>query len=99
MVITTYSIVQNERAKNGPIFQIKWRRIILDEAHTIRNPKAITSLACCELGAESRWALTGTPIHNKELDLYALIKYLRCAPFDDLGVRKLIYTYIHVTQA
>lgn len=37
---------------------------------------------------KSRWALTGTPVHNKELDLYALLKFLRCSPFDDLGIWK-----------
>lgn len=33
-----------------------------------------------------RWALTGTPMHNKELDMYALLKFLKCSPFDDLQV-------------
>ncbi|KAI8424784.1 hypothetical protein MSG28_006720 [Choristoneura fumiferana] len=38
------------------------------------------------LRARRRWALTGTPVHNKDLDLFALLKYLRCTPFDDLAV-------------
>ncbi|XP_019880780.1 transcription termination factor 2 isoform X2 [Aethina tumida] len=87
MVITTYSIVQNENP-DGAIFRVKWRRIILDEAHQIRNYKSRTSLAVCYLHAKSRWALTGTPIHNKELDMFALLKFLRCSPFDDLVVWK-----------
>lgn len=86
MVITTYTIAMNEHEKNSPLYSIKWRRIILDEAHQVRNYKSQTSIAVCALPAKSRWALTGTPVHNKELDLYALLKFLRCSPFDDLAV-------------
>ncbi|XP_017778365.1 PREDICTED: transcription termination factor 2 [Nicrophorus vespilloides] len=88
MVITTYSIVMNEAEKQTPLNRIKWRRIILDEAHQIRNHKSQTSMAVCKLGAKSRWALTGTPIHNKELDLYSLLKFIRVSPFDDFVVFK-----------
>lgn len=90
MVLTTYSIVNNECDK-GALFSVNWQRIILDEAHQIRNHKAKTSIAVCQLAGKSRWALTGTPIHNKELDLYSLLKFLKCTPFDDLAVRKLFF--------
>ncbi|XP_050510761.1 transcription termination factor 2-like isoform X2 [Diabrotica virgifera virgifera] len=88
MVVTTYSIIKNECRKNGAVFQVKWRRIVIDEAHQIRNHKSQTSDACCRLSAKSRWALTGTPVQNKELDMFALLKFLRCTPFDELPVWK-----------
>lgn len=91
VVITTYAIAMYEFGKNSPIYNIKWRRIILDEAHQVRNFKSQTSKAVCGLAGISRWALTGTPIHNKELDMYALLKFLRCSPFDDLAVRTYFY--------
>ncbi|KAB0804007.1 hypothetical protein PPYR_00977 [Photinus pyralis] len=88
IVLTTYALVMSDFQKDGPLFKVKWRRIIVDEAHQIRNYKTKTAVAMCELSARSRWVLTGTPIHNKELDLYSLLKFLRCSPFDDLAVWK-----------
>lgn len=88
MVITTYQLVASEFKRNSILFKIRWKRIILDEAHVIRNHSGKISEATCNLLARSRWALTGTPIHNKEQDLYALLKFLRVSPFNDLQVWK-----------
>lgn len=58
------------------------------KAHMIRNHKSLQSEACAKLKGKRRWALTGTPIQNKEADLYAVLKFLKCTPFDDLAVYK-----------
>lgn len=58
------------------LLKIGWERIILDEAHVIKNPACLTSRACCRLPAAKRWVLTGTPIHNCLKDLYSLLKYV-----------------------
>ncbi|KAH8278967.1 hypothetical protein KR018_011814, partial [Drosophila ironensis] len=88
IVVTTYNIVGREHKELSALFGVKWRRIILDEAHVVRNHKSMSSVAVCELQGKYRWALTGTPIQNKELDVYALLKFLRCSPFDDLNTWK-----------
>ncbi|XP_046971482.1 transcription termination factor 2 [Vanessa cardui] len=88
LVLTTYNILQRESEKGGVLTRVFWRRVILDEAHAVRNHKAATSQAVCALRAARRWALTGTPLHNKDLDLFALLKFLRCTPFDDLAMWK-----------
>ncbi|KAI0903147.1 hypothetical protein F4823DRAFT_636667 [Ustulina deusta] len=59
-----------------------WRRIILDEAHIIRN-RTTTSSAISELRAISRWAITGTPIQNSFADIGGLLRYLRFPPYDN----------------
>lgn len=88
IVVTTYNIVAREHKEQAAVFGVKWRRIILDEAHVVRNHKAQSSIAVSDLRGKYRWALTGTPIQNKELDVYALLKFLRCSPFDDLNTWK-----------
>lgn len=75
--------------QEGVLFSIKWERVILDEAHIIRNHTSKQSIACCKLKASARWALTGTPIQNKEADLFPLLKFLRCRPFDDYSSFKM----------
>ena len=72
VVITTYQILVSEHGsssnrENGPqagCFGIHWYRVILDEAHTIKNRNAKAALACYALRAEYRWCLTGTPMQN-----------------------------------
>ena len=88
VVITTYQTMIQELfpyGKSTPeplpaskgLFSITWRRIVLDEGHQIRNPKAKMSQAACALEATSRWVLTGTPIVNTLKDLYSHVKFLR----------------------
>lgn len=50
----------------------------------IRNHSTAVSKGCCSLHATMRWGLTGTPIQNNPMDVYTMLKFLRCRPFDDL---------------
>ena len=88
VVITTYNILAREFKTRSTVYKIHWERVILDEAHIIRNHKSQGSQSVCELVANKRWALTGTPIQNKEMDLYSILKFLKCSPFDDIRVWK-----------
>uniref|UniRef100_A0AAQ6ACM1 Transcription termination factor 2 n=1 Tax=Amphiprion ocellaris TaxID=80972 RepID=A0AAQ6ACM1_AMPOC len=95
VVVTTYSLVskevpvQKEEAdKPSPLLRVAWARVVLDEAHNIKNPKVQTSMAVCQLRAGARWAVTGTPIQNNLLDMYSLLKFLHCSPFDEYKLWK-----------
>ena len=96
VVITTYQILVSEHngsstREDGPqagCFGIHWYRVILDEAHTIKNRNAKATQACYALRAEYRWCLTGTPMQNNLDELQSLIRFLRIKPYNDLAVWK-----------
>ncbi|KAI0098208.1 SNF2 family N-terminal domain-containing protein [Nemania sp. FL0031] len=92
MVLTTYGSVASEvtarnKGKPGPwpLEEIGWFRIVLDEAHMIREQSTLQFKAICRLQANRRWAVTGTPVQNKLDDLAALLAFLRLKPFDEKG--------------
>lgn len=92
VVITTYGTLTSESSTAAPdekkksgLFCVYWYRIILDEAHTIKNRNAKATQSACALDAEYRWCLTGTPLQNNLDELQSLIKFLRIKPFNDLA--------------
>ena len=86
VVITSYQLVARAHEARNSLFRIDWDRVILDEGHIIRGRNTLQSRACCELSAKKRWVLTGTPVQNKETDLFTLIKFLRIDAFDEFNV-------------
>lgn len=50
--------------------------VILDEAQRIKNEASRTSLACRLLPRERAWALSATPLENREEDLRSLLAFL-----------------------
>ncbi|KAE8354396.1 SNF2 family N-terminal domain-containing protein [Aspergillus coremiiformis] len=60
----------------GPLHQIKFRRIILDEAHIIKNHLSQISIAVRALTGHFKWVLSGTPVHNGAGEFYSLFDFL-----------------------
>jgi len=50
--------------------------LVLDEAHIIKNPKTKMYQAIKKIAAEKRVILTGTPIQNNVMELWALFNFL-----------------------
>jgi DNA repair protein RAD16 len=44
------------------LLQVRWRRIILDEAHCIKDRACNTAKAVFALTSKYKWALSGTPL-------------------------------------
>ena len=42
--------------------QVPWRRIVLDEAHSIKDRRCNTAKAVFALDSQYKWALSGTPL-------------------------------------
>jgi SWI/SNF-related matrix-associated actin-dependent regulator of chromatin subfamily A3 len=82
IVLTTYATLGAElRCPDTPVKTLEWRRIVLDEAHTIKNVNAGQSQAVIGLNGKRRWAVTGTPIQNGSYDLFSLMAFLHFEPF------------------
>ncbi|XP_062192955.1 helicase-like transcription factor CHR28 isoform X2 [Phragmites australis] len=66
---------------SGPIARVRWFRVVLDEAQTIKNFRTQVAKACCGLRAKRRWCLSGTPIQNAIDELYSYFRFLKYDPY------------------
>lgn len=88
LVITTYSTILSEISGRGskrgsPLAKMNLFRIVLDEAHIIREQNAMQTKAILSLHSQRRWSVTGTPIQNRLEDLLSVTKFLGLFPYDD----------------
>ena len=73
-----------EAFPRGPLFNVRWYRVIIDEAHLIKNHRTQGARAATALEAEFRWAVTGTPLQNSMMDLFSLLRFLHIRPYNNL---------------
>ncbi|KAF2762836.1 DNA repair protein rad5 [Pseudovirgaria hyperparasitica] len=102
VIVTSYGTILSEfnavasnggnRGSHGGLFSVEYFRVILDEAHQIKNRQAKTSKACYELSARHRWVLTGTPIVNRLEDLFSLVHFLKVEPWSNFSFWKTFIT-------
>jgi SNF2 family DNA or RNA helicase len=64
---------------------MRWYRVVLDEAHIIRNRATQASRAVADLDAIHRWVLTGTLINNGLDDVYPQLRFLSISPQAEWG--------------
>lgn len=73
VVISSYS---HMISKNSRLHGITWDRIVLDEAHEIRNSSTRTFKCIHTLRSQIRWIITGTPVFNSMSDFVTLCAFL-----------------------
>ncbi|XP_076882339.1 helicase-like transcription factor CHR28 [Bidens hawaiensis] len=64
-----------------PLAKVRWFRVVLDEAQSIKNHRTQVARACWGLKAKRRWCLSGTPIQNAIDDLYSYFRFLKYDPY------------------
>ncbi|UZE89778.1 GTA [Parapoynx stagnalis nucleopolyhedrovirus] len=93
IVLTTYNTVMNhykQGVQDSFLFLHNWHRVVLDEAHCIKNHKTLLHQSICKLKSNFRWCVTGTPIHNQHWDMFSMLNFLKCKPFDNKIVWKMM---------
>lgn len=95
VVLTSYAVLESSfrkqesgfRRKNeilkekSALHAVHWRRIILDEAHNIKERSTNTAKGAFALQGDFRWCLSGTPLQNRVGELYSMIRFLGGDPF------------------
>ncbi|KAL1966838.1 hypothetical protein VTN77DRAFT_3803 [Rasamsonia byssochlamydoides] len=103
LIITSYGVVLSEYRSlasrplqsaggHSGLFSLEFFRVILDEAHLIKNRRSKSARACYELKAIHRWVLTGTPIVNRLEDLFSLVRFLKVEPWSNFSFWKTFIT-------
>ncbi|MCU1538647.1 MAG: SNF2-related protein, partial [Humibacillus sp.] len=70
VVITSYAVL---RLDDAAFHAQRWAGVVLDEAQFVKNRQAKTHVAVRRLGAPFTIAVTGTPLENSLMDLWALL--------------------------
>lgn len=71
--ITSYQLVVHDQSS---FRRKKWRYLILDEAHNIKNFRSTRWNALLNFSTENRLLLTGTPLQNNLMELWSLLYFL-----------------------
>jgi SNF2 family DNA or RNA helicase len=74
VVIAPYSILST--TEETPIHMYVWDRVILDEAHEIRNKSSKLFKSVCRIKTDIKWIVTGTPVFNSMNDFVSLCAFL-----------------------
>jgi SNF2 family DNA or RNA helicase len=72
LIVTTYGTLRADITK---LREQEFDVAIIDEAQFMKNPKSQAAIACKQLRAKHRLALTGTPIENSIQDLLSILEF------------------------
>ena len=80
LVITSYALL---RIDNDKLTDMDWAGVVLDEAQFLKNHRAKTYQCARRLIAPFKLAITGTPLENSLMDLWALLSITAPGLFPD----------------
>jgi DNA repair protein RAD16 len=79
----------------SPLHAIKYHRLILDEAHSIKSRNTGVAKACFALSGTYKWCLSGTPVQNRIGEFFSLLRFLEVRPFADYFCRSCDCEQLH----
>ena len=76
--LISHSTINNKNVAVGqtPVHGITWDRIIVDEAHSLRNRKSKFYESCSLLKSAIRWGITATPVMNRMSDFVNIMNWI-----------------------
>ena len=80
LVIISYALLRIDNAK---LVELEWSGLILDEAQFVKNHRAKTYQCARRITAPFKLAITGTPLENSLMDLWALLSITAPGLFPD----------------
>jgi DNA repair protein RAD16 len=81
--------------EDSPIHAIKFHRLILDEAHSIKSRTTGVAKACFALKGTYKWCLSGTPVQNRIGEFFSLLRFLEVRPFADYFCKSCPCSILH----
>jgi DNA repair protein RAD16 len=95
VIITTYNILESVYRKQeqgfkrqsglfkekSAIHAVSYHRVILDEAHNIKDRSCNTAKSVYALKTTYKLCLSGTPLQNRIGELFSLLRFLELDPF------------------
>jgi non-specific serine/threonine protein kinase len=73
VLLTSYGVLSRDATT---LATVAWGRLVFDEAQQLKNPYTAISKAAASLEGQRRIALSGTPVENHLLELWALLQLL-----------------------
>ncbi|MER2268726.1 DEAD/DEAH box helicase [Methylobacterium oxalidis] len=80
-ILTTYTTLTNYQHSLRPV---RFAAVVFDEIQALKNPASLRAAAARAVTADFRIGLTGTPIENSSVDLWAIMDQLAPGSLDSL---------------
>ena len=88
VILTSYGIIRSDL---DMFMDKKWHLCVIDEAQNIKNPNTQQTKAIKEIKAETKIAMTGTPIENKLTDFWSIFDFIQKGYLSNLDNFKADY--------
>jgi SNF2 family DNA or RNA helicase len=73
VLVSSYEIILAEKSQ---LKKQKWKYLIIDEAHRIKNDESKLAVVVRSFSSKNRLLITGTPLQNNLHELWALLNFL-----------------------
>jgi len=72
VILTSYGVARSDQAR---LTKLKWRVLVIDEAQAIKNPSTAQAKALKKFKADTRIAMSGTPVENRLSEYWSIFDF------------------------